>query len=57
MNRIIKLVEDELARQEDEITLLKWEKQELEKSLKEAQATIEEMRRRVPFNEAIRIGE
>lgn len=57
MNRIIKLVENELARQEDEITLLKWEKQELEKSLKEAQATIEEMRRRLPFDEAIRIGE
>jgi cell division septum initiation protein DivIVA len=56
MDRIIKLIEKELRRQEDEISLLKWQIEDLQKELKDKTQALEEMSRRRPFGEVMNDG-
>ena len=53
MDRIIKLIEKELRRQEDEIKLLSWQIEDLKKELKDKEEVIEAMERRRPFGEVM----
>lgn len=56
MERIIAIIEAELKHQEDTISLLKWENEDLKKQLKETEEALENMRRRRPFEEVIGNG-
>lgn len=56
MDRIIKLIEKELRRQEDEINLLKWQIEDLQRELKDKTQALEEMSRRRPFSEVMNNG-
>lgn len=56
MVRIIEIIEKELRRQEDEISLLKWQIEDLQKELKYKTQALEEMSRRRPFSEVMNDG-
>lgn len=56
MDRIINLIEKELKRQEDEISLLKWQIEDLKEKLNETESALEEARRRKPFSEVMNDG-
>lgn len=47
MVRIIEIIEKELIRREDEIKLLKWQIEDLQKELKDKTQALEEMSRRL----------
>jgi predicted RNase H-like nuclease (RuvC/YqgF family) len=56
MERIIAIIENELRRQEDEIKLLNWRIEDLQRELKDKTRALEEMSRRRPFSEVMNDG-
>lgn len=54
MERIVKLIEDELDRMEEKIALQKWEIGELKEKLKKAEEELAYYRERRPFSEAVK---
>jgi ribosomal protein L29 len=54
MERIVKLIEDELDRMEEMIALRNWEIEELKEKLKKAEEELAHYRVRRPFSEAVK---